>query len=81
MAAENIRRAVMGKELMKRSTREMLGRVTVSAGVAMLHPGDTAASLIERSDGCLYAAKRDGRNKVVCETELEAAPATEMQVA
>lgn len=80
-AADNIRRSVMGKELMKRSTRELLGRVTVSAGVATLHAGDTAASLIERTDGCLYAAKRNGRNQVVCETDPDVAPVAEMQVA
>lgn len=79
--ADDIRRAVMGKELMKRSTRELLGRVTVSAGVATLHAGDTAASLIERTDSCLYAAKRNGRNQVVCETDPDVAPVVEMQVA
>ena len=38
--ADHIRRAVMTKELMKRSTGENLGRVTISVGVAMLKPGD-----------------------------------------
>src|SRR5262249_18448575 len=32
--ADHIRAAVMGKDLMKRSTGEHLGRVTISAGVA-----------------------------------------------
>ena len=41
--ADHIRRAVMSKELMKRSTGEHLGRVTISIGVATLHRGDTAA--------------------------------------
>jgi len=79
--ADHIRRAVMAKELMKRSTGEHLGRVTISVGVAMLHGGDTAAALIERADACLYAAKRSGRNKVVCETDPEAAPVAESKVA
>ncbi|MBN8941364.1 MAG: GGDEF domain-containing protein [Rhizobiales bacterium] len=70
--AEHIRRAVMTKELIKRSTSENLGRITVSLGVAMFHPGDTAATLYERADQCLYAAKRNGRNRVVCETDAEA---------
>jgi diguanylate cyclase len=68
---DHIRRAVMTKELMKRSTGEHLGRVTVSIGVATLHKGDSAASLIERTDACLYAAKRHGRNRVMCETDPE----------
>lgn len=69
--ADHIRRAVMTKELMKRSTGEHLGRVTVSIGVATLHKNDTMQSLIERTDACLYAAKRHGRNRVMCETDPE----------
>jgi diguanylate cyclase len=79
---DHIRRAVMTKELMKRSTGEHLGRVTVSIGVATLHKGDTVASLIERTDACLYAAKRHGRNRVMCETDPEVnAPAGAAKVA
>jgi diguanylate cyclase len=70
--AEHIRRAVMTKELMKRSTGEHLGRVTISIGVAALRPNDTPQSLIERADICLYAAKRGGRNRVISETDPEA---------
>ena len=71
--ADHIRRAVMTKELMKRSTGEHLGRVTVSIGVATLHKNDSPQSLIERTDACLYAAKRHGRNRVMCETDPEVA--------
>jgi diguanylate cyclase len=63
---------VMAKELMKRSSGERLGRVTLSVGVALLRGGDTPQSLIERADKCLYAAKRNGRNRVICETDPEA---------
>lgn len=69
--ADHIRRAVMGKELMRRSTGETLGRVTISLGVASWRRGDTVASLLERADACLYAAKRSGRNCVVAETALD----------
>ena len=69
--ADHIRRAVMAKELMKRSTGEHLGRVTISVGVASLRQSDTAQTLIERSDACLYAAKRGGRNRVLCESDPE----------
>ena len=70
--ADHIRRAVMNKELMKRSTGEHLGRVTISIGVATLGQNDTPQSLIERADVCLYAAKRSGRNRVIGEADLEA---------
>jgi diguanylate cyclase len=69
--ADHIRREVMSKELMKRSTGEHLGHVTISIGVATLRKGDTPQSLIERADSCLYAAKRNGRNRVICETDPE----------
>jgi diguanylate cyclase len=71
IVAENIRKAIQAKELLKRSTNEKLGRITASFGVAAFRPGDTPSTLIERTDRCLYAAKHAGRNKVVSETELK----------
>jgi len=79
--ADHIRRAVMAKELKKKSTGEILGRVTISVGVSMLTPGDDTDSLIERADGCLYAAKRNGRNRVICEVDPEYTAETRGQVA
>ncbi|MBK5951513.1 GGDEF domain-containing protein [Rhodobium orientis] len=69
--AEHIRKSVMSKELIKRSTGEHLGRITISIGVALYHPGEGVADFIERTDQCMYAAKRTGRNKVLCETDPE----------
>lgn len=69
--ADHIRRAVMAKELKKKSTGEILGRVTISVGVSILKSGDDTDSLIERADACLYAAKRNGRNRVICELDPE----------
>jgi diguanylate cyclase len=67
--AEQIRSAVMAKPLMKRSTGEQLGRVTISIGLASLRPDDTPHSFIGRADAALYTAKRMGRNRVICETD------------
>jgi diguanylate cyclase len=72
IVAENIRRAIQAKELLKRSTKEKLGRITASFGVAAYRAGDTPGTLIERADRCLYAAKHAGRNRVVSEIELAA---------
>ena len=74
--ADQIRNAVMTKELMKRSSGERLGRVTISIGVAALRPNDTPQSLLERADACLYAAKRNGRNCVIGENEADVDPDT-----
>lgn len=70
VVAENIRSAVMTRDLVKRSTGEKLGRITLSVGVAIWRPGDSAQALIARADRCLYVAKDRGRNRVV--TEMEA---------
>lgn len=67
--AEQIRKAVRAKELIKKSTGESLGRITMSVGVATFKPEDAAETLIHRADKCLYAAKDGGRDQVKCETD------------
>jgi diguanylate cyclase len=69
--ADHIRRAVQSKELMRRSTGETLGKVTISLGVATWRKGDDVATILERADKCLYAAKDAGRNCVIAETAIE----------
>ncbi|MFD1694436.1 GGDEF domain-containing protein [Roseibium aestuarii] len=71
--AEKIRHAVRSKELIKRSTGENLGRITISIGIATYRPGDTTESIVGRADEALYAAKRSGRNKVCTEADLAGA--------
>ncbi len=66
--AERIRRSLMKKEFITRSTGVSMGKITISIGVGSFKPEDSAQSLIERADACLYAAKREGRNRVRWET-------------
>ena len=68
--AEKIRRDVMGRELLRRSTGESLGRVTISIGLAELRADDSATSLLERADAAMYRAKRNGRNACVADWEF-----------
>ena len=70
IVAEQVRKAVMSRELVRRSTNEILGRVTISIGAAAFRIGDTAISLVERADKALYLAKRTGRNKVMTQLDL-----------
>lgn len=65
--AEQIRVAVKARELVKKSTSESLGHVTLSIGVALFRIGECAMQLIERADQCLYAAKEAGRDNVMAE--------------
>ncbi len=67
--SNKIRKAIQAKELLKRSTNEKLGRITSSFGVALLSPTDTHTTFIERADQALYAAKRNGRNRVIAEDD------------
>ena len=69
MARQAIRTAVTARELVRHSTGERLGRVTMSIGVAQLHRGEDGQALIGRADRCLYRAKHDGRNRVNAELE------------
>lgn len=65
--ANQIRETVQGRELVKRSTGETLGRVTLSIGIGVYRRGDEPSALIERADACLYEAKHNGRNQVISE--------------
>lgn len=66
--ANQIRLYVERKKLVKKSTGDILGRISISIGVAQLNPGDTQVAFIQRADTCLYAAKNAGRNCVVSDS-------------
>ncbi len=70
--ANQIRGHVESKKLVKKSTGDILGTITISIGVAQFVPGETTTSLIQRADSCLYAAKHSGRNCVLGEQDPRA---------
>jgi diguanylate cyclase len=67
--AEQIRGSVQSKKLVKKSTGDVLGSVTISIGVAELSGDENPAMLIQRADMCLYRAKHAGRNCVIGEDD------------
>ncbi|MEZ6028981.1 MAG: diguanylate cyclase [Hyphomonadaceae bacterium] len=68
--ADQIRSAIEAKRLVRRSTNETIGAVTISFGGAAYVAGETVGNLITRADECLYMSKRNGRNRVTLETQL-----------
>jgi len=67
--ADHIRCRVMATHLMKRTTGESVGRLTVSGGIAAYRKGESPWALMQRADRCLEAAKRHGCNRVVCDSD------------
>ena len=63
--ANHIRETIQSRELVKKSTGENLGKVTMSFGITQFVLGDTPQTMIERADKALYRAKEEGRNRVI----------------
>ena len=61
----SLRKALANKDVVNRTTGDVLGRITMSIGVAEFDPKLSAADLIELADKALYEAKNAGRNQVV----------------
>ena len=70
--ADQLRESVARREVIRRETREHLGGVTISIGVACYRPGESPSRFVERADAALYRAKQTGRNRVVPEAPDEA---------
>ena len=67
--AEQIRRAVEARRLIKKSTGDILGTITISIGVAQFTADEKAEATVRRADACLYGAKQSGRNLVISEND------------
>lgn len=65
MAVGNsLRKTIATKDVINRSTGDILGRITMSVGVAEFVADEAIEDLLERADAALYTAKHNGRNQV-----------------
>jgi len=71
--AERVRSMVESKRLLRKSTSEDLGGITISIGCAQHVAGEGATKVIERADALLYESKRNGRNQVTVQPMESAA--------
>jgi len=62
--AEKVRATVESKRLLRKSTNEDLGNITVSLGVSQYRDSESVECLIERCDTNLYKSKQTGRNRI-----------------
>jgi len=79
--AYQIRSKVESKKLVKKSTGDILGVITISIGVAQYDAKEGAEGLVQRADACLYAAKRAGRNRVMSGQDTGAAKSNKASAA
>jgi len=71
--AEKIREAIESENFAH------VGRRTASFGVTGFIQGDSEVTILARTDRALYAAKSQGRNRVVADTEMYPLPRKEIQ--
>lgn len=67
--SEHIRNTVERKRIIKKTTGEFLGRVTVSAGIAQFKEGESLGYLLNRAERTLAIARQNGRNCSMTEEE------------
>lgn len=65
--ADRLRATLAARHLRTRD-KTLIGRITLSLGLAELAPGEALSSWVERADRALYAAKRAGRNRALALT-------------
>jgi diguanylate cyclase len=64
---EQLRRTLAQRAILNQDTKQKLGVVTCSIGVAHYVPGMLSGDLIDQADRALYRAKQTGRNKVLAQ--------------
>ena len=71
--ADKIRTLFENQTWRTRTTGQAIGKITISAGVAVYKPNEDPSAIIRRADEALYASKNNGRNQVTAEDQLPGA--------
>jgi diguanylate cyclase len=61
---DSVRDELAQRNFRDRETGTALRRITLSAGVVAVRPGETLTAALARADELLYAAKADGRDRI-----------------
>ena len=69
---EHIRHTVESKRIVKKTTGEFLGRVTLSIGIAQYKKGDSVGHFLSKCERSLGAARDNGRNCTMTENDADA---------
>lgn len=69
--AARVSKAVKSKRLSLKSTGDVIGEITISAGVALFRAGEGANDLAARAEACVRAAKVSGRDRIVTDVQLD----------
>ncbi|MCR8923128.1 GGDEF domain-containing protein [Dasania sp. GY-MA-18] len=68
--ADHLRKAISAKQLSTGRNGQIIGRLTISAGVTQHRPQENAETLLDRGDKYMYKAKHSGRNRVISDSDL-----------
>lgn len=70
IVGERIRQAIANKVLIISTASNLTENVTVSIGVSSYTSEDSASTVADRADRCLYLSKNNGRNRCTSEVAL-----------
>jgi diguanylate cyclase len=69
--AERVSRAIKSKRISLKSTGDVIGEISVSAGAACYQDPENLTQFVNRAEACVLAAKQAGRDRVVVEARSD----------